>query len=168
VSDYERERVLDWLRRLRGPESQERFAAAVSAQTGWHVTRDRYSKYESGALPFGRTVLGHFLDYAESLGVEGPDMTPPAPQLSLEERAVIAAERTALATERYANAVELHVLLLSRQVVAAEAIAARQGAAPSAPEMEQAVEAIRAWGQSALADSRSLAPLPGPLPAGEG
>lgn len=66
-----------WLRATRpDSETQEWLAADIERVTGWHITRDRYSKYESGSLPIGKTVLKHFVDYWASRGVPGPNAQP--------------------------------------------------------------------------------------------
>ena len=78
MSDYERERTRAWLRERRDETSQADLADDITRVTGWRITRDRYSKYESGSLPFGKSVLQHFVDYWTSKGQPGPDLTPPA------------------------------------------------------------------------------------------
>lgn len=70
-------RLRMWLRAQRGDETQERLAADIEAVTGWRLTRDRYSKYESGSLPIGLKVKGHFVDYWTSRGRTGPDAFAP-------------------------------------------------------------------------------------------
>jgi hypothetical protein len=169
VSDFESERFLAWLRRLRGDRSQDAFLDAVAEVTGWRPDRTRYSKYENGIDPMGKTVRGYFLAYADALGAEPPDFTPPAPILSLEERAVIAAEESARAALRQADAMELHVALLARQVIAAEAIAASQapGLVPSGEELLRQAQLLQAWGRSSLDRTPSQAPRGDPVPAGE-
>jgi hypothetical protein len=70
--------VAQWLERSRGKQTQESLAADITAVTGWRLTRDRYSRYESGSLPIGPKVLGHFRAYWATRGIEF-DTTPPAP-----------------------------------------------------------------------------------------
>lgn len=70
-------RLPQWLRASRGKETQEQLAADVERVTGWHITRDRYSKYESGSLPIGPKTEAHFVDYWASRGVTGPDAAAP-------------------------------------------------------------------------------------------
>jgi hypothetical protein len=68
--------IRDWLKLRRGDLSQEALADAITASTGWHIGRERYSKYETGALPVGPKVLAYFVAYWGS----APDFTPsPAP-----------------------------------------------------------------------------------------
>lgn len=99
VNDLERTRAAQWLRDARGSVSQADLAVDITTTTGWTITRDRYSKYESGSLPFGREVLGHFVDYWATKGKPGPDFTPPAPALSFEERQLALMERQVEALE---------------------------------------------------------------------
>jgi hypothetical protein len=72
-----RTHITAWLRASRSDATQEWLATDIERVTGWHITRDRYSKYESGSLPIGPKVLGHFVDYWQSRGVGGPDDMPP-------------------------------------------------------------------------------------------
>lgn len=65
-----------WLKRNRGDATQEALASDIERVTGWHITRDRYSRYESGSLPIGKTVRQHFVDYWASRDVPGPDDQP--------------------------------------------------------------------------------------------
>jgi hypothetical protein len=76
MNDDERAIARNWLEKNRGAETQEHLAAAITAVTGWHIGRDRYSKYETGATPFGKVVLKHFIDYWKSRGVDAPDLAP--------------------------------------------------------------------------------------------
>lgn len=76
-------RVKEWLRANRGDETQDKLAADITKVTGWHITRDRYSKYE-GALPIGRKVLAHFVDYWATRGRPGPFDALPEPATSTE------------------------------------------------------------------------------------
>lgn len=82
--------IREWLRVLRGGETQDALAQDIERVTKWHIPRDRYSKYESGAIRIGPTVLGHFVDYWASRDKPGPESmassgaTPPqaAPELA--------------------------------------------------------------------------------------
>jgi hypothetical protein len=67
-------RIPHWLKVSRAEATQEWIASDIERVTGWHITRDRYSKYESGSLPVGPKVLGHFVDYWATRGVSGPDL----------------------------------------------------------------------------------------------
>lgn len=69
--------VRGWLEANRGDQTQEGLAAAITAATGWRITRDRYSKYERGPLSIGPQVLAHFVDYWRTQGKPGPDFNPP-------------------------------------------------------------------------------------------
>lgn len=114
LTELERERTREWLRALRGRQSQDAIADAMSAAfPDWSITRDRYSKYESGATPFGRTVYQRFVDFWTARGEDPPDLTPPAPVLSIEERTVRALEDAARAAERQAAAMETLVAITS-------------------------------------------------------
>ena len=108
MNTYDRTKAREWLREMRGDMSQAALAEDITASTGWTITRDRYSKYESGnpSSPMGREVFARFVSYWTGKGRPAPDMTPPAPLLSLEERAVRAAERQAAALE----AIAFHLL----------------------------------------------------------
>lgn len=132
MTDFERERTRSWLRNLRGDTSQEAFAASVTSTTGWRITRDRYSKYESGAVPMGRDVVAHFLRFAEAKGLPGPDLTPPREPASLDPYEVIdrlssalasltaeleAAREERAATMAYLQTLERQVVRLGRQAI---------------------------------------------------
>lgn len=79
----------------------------------------------------------------------GPTQTTPA-ELSLHERAVLAAERQAAAAERQAAATEALVAMFA-------------GRAPD----PSVVEAMQAWGQAALARTQSPALQAAPTPTTE-
>ena len=95
-----------WLRRVRGDQTQDSLAADIAKVTGWRITRDRYSKYESGSLPIGRQTLAHFVAYWGSRGMAGPEDIPPEPRpadltkLVADLIAEIQAERAERAAER--------------------------------------------------------------------
>lgn len=95
----ERERVADWIASLKGDRTGDQFAADIAATTGWSVDRTQASRYAKGSIPIGRQTIARFAEYAKAKGMPPLDMTPPAPPLSLEERAVLAAERQATALE---------------------------------------------------------------------
>ena len=92
--------IRTWLERSResrGMIQEDVSNAMVSA--GWKMTRDRYSKYESGALPIGPTVYANFVAYWASQGVTAPELNPPpASELPLDPM-----ERIALAVESIAE-----------------------------------------------------------------
>jgi hypothetical protein len=98
VDDLQRERAREWLRERRGSTSQQALVEDINRTlSDWTITRDRYSKYESGATPFGLVVLTRFVDYWERKGVPGgPDFTPPEPT---PEPPDLATALLALATE---------------------------------------------------------------------
>lgn len=79
MNDDERAIAREWLKKNRGDMTQEDLAPAIVAATGWKIERSRYSKYESGATPFGKVVLNHFIDYWKTRGVAGPDLSPAPP-----------------------------------------------------------------------------------------
>lgn len=100
MKDADRQRVADWITQMKGDRTGEVYAADVTAVTGWAVDRSRLSKYANASIPIGREVIEHLSDYARKKGFLPLDLTPPVPPLSLEERAVIAAERQADAIEQ--------------------------------------------------------------------
>ena len=94
-------RVTDWLKALRGTETQEALALDITSKTGWKITRDRYSKYESGSLPIGPTVYEHFLTYWKGRGKQGPDLAPASTGATeSDDPLVIALTRQSIAIER--------------------------------------------------------------------
>lgn len=99
--------IAQWLRdaRLRQtnpdtgrPWSQEFLVDRVRAETGWTLHRPNYVGYERGA-GMEPDTLQRFIDFWHKYGVEAPDLTEKPAPLSLEERAVVAAERQADAAE---------------------------------------------------------------------
>jgi hypothetical protein len=96
LTHHELERARAWLRSLRGDTSQLDLAADITKVTGWTITRDRYSRYESGSIPMGRGTLERFVSYWTSRGQSGPDLTPPQPPVVLDPYEVIAAHTEAL------------------------------------------------------------------------
>lgn len=86
-----------WIAALVGDRTLKAAAADISAVTGWSLDHSRLSRYanEDGTAHIGPTVVEHFAEYARTKGLPALDLTPPAPTLSLEERAVIASERQA-------------------------------------------------------------------------
>lgn len=150
MQDYERSRASQWLREQRGDISQDKLAADITRTTGWTITRDRYSKYESGSLPFGKAVLGHFIDYWEAKGRPGPDLTPPAPELSYEERHLALLEE--------ANAIARERLEQERVISSALMALLRQGS--GRPDL---VEQARAFAESL--GRTPLTPLGDPTPS---
>lgn len=105
--------ITRWLRTSRGTMSQADLVADLERVTGWHLLRENYSKYETGRMTPEPDTLARFEAYWRTRGVDGPDLTPSRPQLSLEERAVIAAEEQARQAKRQADALEQLVRLLS-------------------------------------------------------
>jgi hypothetical protein len=77
-------RLTQWLKASRGTQTQEDLAADITAKTGWRITRDRYSRYESGSLAIGQQTLEHFVDYWATRNVEGPDLSAPVPVTEVE------------------------------------------------------------------------------------
>ena len=114
LNDYERERARDWLRERRGSMSQAALADDITATAGWTITRDRYSKYESGAVPFGAGVLDRLVSYWAGKGQPGPDFTPPEP----------VAEPPSLADAVLALATELRAWREERESIEARLLAA--------------------------------------------
>lgn len=78
LTDFERERARSWMRECRGDTSQVDLVDDIRQTITWGITRDRYSKYESGSVPFCREVLESFVTYWAKKGKPGPDFTPPA------------------------------------------------------------------------------------------
>lgn len=133
------------------PWSQEYLAERVSQETGWKLYREAYVGYERGAGMQPET-LARFVDFWTRYGVEGPDLTEKDPPLSLEERAVVAAERQA-------EAAVAQTTLMARQVALLEQIATSlTGQLPAAQAAEDAD--TRAWALMAAAGLRPLAPVP--------
>jgi hypothetical protein len=150
--------IADWLRAARlaqtnpdtgRPWSQAYLADRVTQETGWRLYREAYVGYEQGKGMAPET-LQRFVDFWARYGVEPPDLTPPAPERSLDERAVLAAERQAAAAE-------LQATLMVRHVAALEAIAAKL---TGEQQTQQAWTETEAWAQSALA----ALPLPRSAP----
>lgn len=83
------------------PWSQAYLAQRVTEETGWTLYREAYVYWENGTRGMQPETLQRFVDFWAKYGVEAPDLTDPepAPALSLEERAVLAAERQAAAAE---------------------------------------------------------------------
>jgi phage portal protein BeeE len=92
MNDYERQVAREWLESLRGATSQAALVTDIEQATGWRIGRERYSRYESGGTPFGRSVLQHFVDYWAAKGQPGPDFTPPAKAADRTERMAAALE----------------------------------------------------------------------------
>ena len=105
MTTAERERARAWMKACRGAMSQETLVKELNAffagdTEPWSITRDRYSKYESGGADFGRAMFGRFVTYWTAKGEDAPNLTEePERELSLEERQVIALERAADAAE---------------------------------------------------------------------
>lgn len=97
MQDFERQRVAEWVTSMKGDRTGEDFADDVTATTGWKVDRSRLSKYgkADSRIDIGSTVIGHLSRYAEAKGLSPLDLKSAEPPLSLEERAVRAAERQA-------------------------------------------------------------------------
>lgn len=94
-------RQAQWLKAKRGVETQDRLAQDISKVTGWRITRDRYSKYESGSLPIGPKVLRHFLDYWATRGIDAPDFASPlAGATETADPVVTAIDRQTAAIDR--------------------------------------------------------------------
>ena len=96
-----RRRTALWIRDLVGDRTLTAAAAEISSVTGWSLDHSRLSRYSNpeGTAHIGPEVVAHFRQYAEAKGLPDLDFTDPAPALSLEERAVVAAERQATALE---------------------------------------------------------------------
>lgn len=183
VSEYERRVATRWLREARGKMSQADLAEDISRATGWTITRDRYSKYESGSLPFGKSVLQHFIDYWQPRGVEPPDFTPePEPQ-PVEERAVDATRAIADAVRgqtevflgvldglnRRAEAAERRAEAAERRLDALETLMLRFAGDPTSTPGASARQGAVGWGLGERANMPSPRPEDDPVrPAGEG
>lgn len=77
LTPFEKDRARAWMKERRGEMSQLALVEDIQRTIGWSITRDRYSKYESGGTDFGRGVLGKFVAYWDKKGKAGPDFTPP-------------------------------------------------------------------------------------------
>lgn len=138
MNDYERERARAWLRQRRGTMSQDALVQDIAAtMPAWNITRDRYSKYESGGTPFGAKVLAQFIDYWAAKGQPGPDFTPPPEPEPVPD----------LATAIVALATELRAWREER-----ESIEVRLRAA------EAALEGLRAGSATEVSPVRSAPP----------
>lgn len=93
-----RARVAEWLKEHQGAMSRSEYAADITS-TGWSIDYSRLGRYMREELPTGKDTLAHLAAYAAARDLEPVDLGPREPQLSLEERAVLAAERQADATE---------------------------------------------------------------------
>ncbi len=118
-------RVKQWLRANRGNQTQEHLAADISRATGWHITRDRYSKYE-GSLPIGKEVLAHFVDYWKGRGVAGPFDALPEPLQATETADPVAAALLTQTDAINALVAELRLSRESRAALEQEVAALRQ------------------------------------------
>ena len=152
MQDYERARAAAWLREQRGDRSQADLADDITRTTGWSITRDRYSKYESGSLPFGKAVLTHFMGYFGT----APDFTPPEVPLSIEERTLRALERQVAAAE-HAN-----VIAEERNRL----LAAMLGAQRSDPRAEALADRLLDQVVRDVVPTLSQRPTPDPRPTG--
>lgn len=106
LTDFEKTRAREWLRRMRGKQDQGALTADITATLpDWSIRRETYSKYESGAAPIGEKVLDQFRRYWTLKGFpEGPDFSPapdpePAPDLA-QAVAMLATELRAWREER--------------------------------------------------------------------
>lgn len=135
MTDFERERIREWMLARRGEQSQQRLAEDIEATTGYRITRDRYSKYESGATPFGRSVFAELLRYWQAKGEPGPDFTRPEPTPDLATALLaLAAELAALREERtglVARVTDLEAMVAKLAAPSVEGSGA--GAGPRAP-----------------------------------
>jgi hypothetical protein len=115
------------------PWSQAYLAERVTAEMGWTLYREAYVGYEQGKGMLPET-LARFVAFWAKYGVAGPDLSEQKPALSLEERAVKAAEDQARAMEE-ANEIARAQLNLMRLLVPADRAAelAAFGAAWAAP-----------------------------------
>ena len=111
LTPLEKDRARSWMRERRGELSQADLVSDIQGATGWTITRDRYSKYESGGTDFGRGVLDRFIAYWKTKGKSGPDLTPPAP---ITPPVDMADALSALASELAAARLEREVIRLER------------------------------------------------------
>lgn len=120
-----------WLRARRGAQTQDALAQDITAVTGWNITRDRYSKYET-SLPIGPTVLKHFTDYWATKG--GPTL----------EEYVASREAAVPATDPpvdLAEAIRLHAAAITELAAQVKALVEAQ---PAPTELATAlVELVR-------------------------
>ncbi len=120
--------------------SQEELAADITTTTGWHIARERYSKYESGGLPIGPDVARHLLDYWQSRGVAGPEVAPEQPSSEPTEASVMAELVAELRAWRLEDRQRIADLEATVARLAATSLAGPGSAAPSSPvpQMERA------------------------------
>lgn len=144
--------IADWLRSTRERQvrddgeswSQDDFLRELEKASGWRLHRPNYSNYETGRSTPSNATLARLIRFWQDRGEPAPDLTPPAPVLSLEERAVIAAERQADAAVEQAG--------LLRQI-----LAALSPAASTPPFSEDEVEQLREM-------ARTVRPAPASRP----
>ena len=189
LTDFERLRAREWMLARRNELSQDALAKDISKVLApWQITRDRYSRYESGGTDFGRDLLDKIVAYWKTKNPDepGPDFTPPAPPSEPVDPQVALAraiERQAAAIERQnallagpasddtpdAGPVSLIESLVEEQRLTRlmlEAVLLRLGGLEPDPE----AELRRTWVEERMAEesSRTQLPTPGRLetPAG--
>lgn len=99
--------VAEWLRASRGAQTQDDLAQDITRVTRWNIDRTRYSRYESGTLPIGKKVLGHFRDYWATRGVPGPEsLVQPTPPADPQDRVIAAIDRQTQVLEKVLTALQ--------------------------------------------------------------
>jgi hypothetical protein len=63
---------------------------ALASETGWAPHRPNYSRYESGKSTPQPDTLAKFVAFWQTRGEPGPDLTPPEPVLSDNDRLIAA------------------------------------------------------------------------------
>lgn len=100
--------IAEWLRASRTsqampengrPWTQDYFLARIKTETGWAPAYANYNKLEQGKSQPRPDTLSRLVAFWARYGIAGPDLTPEPEPLSLELRAVLAAERQAAAME---------------------------------------------------------------------
>lgn len=129
--------------------------ADIERVTGWRLPRENYSKYETGTLSPEPATLDRFIAYWRTRGVEPPDLTEPeaeAAPLSLEERAVLAAEQQAAEAAAQTD-------LIARQVALLERLTAKL----IGSESDQAFgDLVETWAMAIAAQARQTRHVPAP------
>lgn len=127
LTDFEKESSRAWMKERRGETSQAALVEDIKRTIKWGITRDRYSKYESGGIDFGRGTLEKFIDYWAKKGQAGPDLSPPtvvAPADPMAEAiAKLAASQIVLAASQTALTKELSVIRREREAWARGVVA---------------------------------------------
>ncbi len=136
--------LAQWLIRARGEMTQDAFLEALRAETGSAPNTATYRGWESGRLTPRASNIAPIVAFWERRGAPGPDAAPASSlSLSLDDRAVLAAERQAAAAERQTEALLAVIERMDRRITFLEELVAGS----ISPEELAAVSADEAAGQ---------------------